>query len=137
MEENLYDSDDKKQRMRIIIATTVASLIVLGVAVWAIIAIVTSGDKKKLAKTEEPETSITESVDKNEPIVITPVDNNVEQPTPNTTPTAPAPKTETTPSVPASGDIPTTGPEEIIPIAFLAGALVAYLGSVKLVRDQQ
>ena len=118
----LYTAEDKTQRNRVIAITVAAAVLILGLSVWAIIAIVTAGDVKEV--TVEP--------------VINPTDGGmisevIEVPA---TPSQPAPSQPTTNQVdtPITGTVPETGPLEAIPVALLLGSLVAYIGSCILVE---
>lgn len=128
MINDLYSAEDKNQRMRIIIITVVAAVVILGVSAWAIIAIIAGGEPKSnieetiAAETDKPITEVIE-------VPSTPSDGVVVAETP-VEPTS----TEATPDVPVVSTVPQTGPLDAIPIALIVGSLIAYLGSRELVE---
>lgn len=143
MDFNPYATEDKQQKVRIIIATAAIAVIVLGIATWAIIAIV--GSKDNTATTDQ---NTTVAVDDN-----TNANNTAKEP--ETAPETEGVATETepevtvvhstgedtsaslpTPVITQESSVPTTGPEEILPFALIAGLLTTYLGSRKLAKAE-
>lgn len=125
MEYEYDGAEDKQQRQRVIIITTAIAVIVLGIAAWAIIAIVGS----RTPEVAESNTGLvaTEDATSREKTV-------EEQPAPVTEgvskTTAPV-KTQTAATT-TSNAVPETGPEELLPLALVAGAGAVYLSSRKL-----
>ncbi|MBQ9403090.1 hypothetical protein IJU22_00760 [Candidatus Saccharibacteria bacterium] len=134
METNPYVNDDKEQRRRIIIVATTIAVIILGIAVWSIIAIV--GGSKKNATTDQPAqvANVDDGKGKSTEISTVPAESNapategVSKTTQNNSTTANKPSTTAT----AQGAVPETGPEEILPFALVLGGLTAYVSSKKL-----
>ena len=134
MDSSIYEAEDKSQRRRVIIIATAVALIVLGIASWAIIAIV-SGGQEKVANTQqvavddastakittEKESSVSETT--------APLTEGVSTTTPASTQT-------TTVVTTTQESVPNTGPEELLPIALIAGLGVAYLSSRKFVKSE-
>lgn len=122
MEYEYDDAEIKKQRVRTIAFTTAIAVIVLGIAIWAIIAIVGSRNTAEVADTTE--TAKVEATSKEKTVE--------EQPAPVTEtvvkPAEPAKK----PAAPAKETVPETGPEELLPLALVAGAAATYVSSKKL-----
>ena len=123
MEYEYDDAEIKKQRVRTIAFTTAIAVIVLGIAIWAIIAIVGSRNTTEIADTTE--TAKVETTSKEKTVE--------EQPAPVTETTVvkttePVKKT----TAPAKEAVPETGPEELLPLALVAGAAAAYVSSKKL-----
>ncbi|MBQ8984560.1 hypothetical protein IJ098_01725 [Candidatus Saccharibacteria bacterium] len=123
MEYEYDDAEIKKQRVRTIAFTTAIAVIVLGIAIWAIIAIVGSRNTE-IADTSEP-VATQDATSKEQ--------TKDEQPAPVTEgvvkTTEPAKKVTSTPAKEA---VPETGPEELLPLALVAGAAAAYVSSRKL-----
>ena len=124
MEYEYDDAEIKKQRIRTIAFTTAIAVIVLGIAIWAIIAIVGSRSNTEIADTTETVVIDDTSREKTTEEQPAPVTEGVVK----TTETAK--KTTTTASVKEA--VPETGPEELLPLALVAGAAAAYVSSKKL-----
>lgn len=122
MEYEYDDAEIKKQRVRTIAFTTAIAVIVLGIAIWAIIAIVGSRNETEIADTSAPVVA-QDATSKEQ--------TKDEQPAPVTEgvvkTTEPVKKTTT----PAKEAVPETGPEELLPLALVAGAAAAYVSSRK------
>ena len=120
---NLYGHQNNSQRIRFIIITSIVAIVVLGIAVWAIVAMV-SGKNKNNTTAKVETTAVSEQTDKKQETEkkSSSVASTTES-TPKTTP-APAPEVKE--------DIPSTGPEEFLPLALTAGTFAAYLASRKL-----
>ena len=119
----LYGHQSNSQKIRFIIITSIVALVVLGIAVWAIVAMV-SGKNKNNTTAKVETATVSEQTDKKQETEkkSSSVASTTES-TPKTTP-APAPEVKE--------DIPSTGPEEFLPIALTAGTFAAYLASRKL-----
>ena len=141
MDFNPYATEDKQQKIRIIIATAAIAVIVLGIATWAIIAIV--GGKENKVSDDQPAAV---AVDDN-----TSNANNTESTTVKEEETAPETEGVTvihstdddaptqnlpSPVITQESSVPTTGPEEILPFALVAGLFTTYLGSRKLAKSE-
>lgn len=146
MDFSPYSTEDKQQKVRIIIATAAIAVIVLGIATWAIIAIV-GGKENKVAddqtpavavddnaasnaNNKQPETApetegVNTEVEKTEEPTITVVHSTGDD----------APASLPTP-VTAQETVPTTGPEEILPLALVAGMAATYVSSKKLAKSE-
>ncbi|MBQ3352318.1 hypothetical protein IJG91_01480 [Candidatus Saccharibacteria bacterium] len=126
MEYEYDDAEIKKQRIRTIAFTTAIAVIVLGIAIWAIIAIVGSRNNTEIADTTEMVATV-DATSKEKTVE--------EQPAPVTEgvvkATEPAKKSNTV-AAPAKEAVPETGPEELLPLALVAGAAAAYVSSKKL-----
>ena len=129
MDFNPYTTEDREQKVRIIIATVAIAVIVLGIASWAIIAIVGNKDGNQGAVAVDDN-----SVSENAPEANTPKTEGV---TTTVQPTVPVVKTaaQTTTTTTAQKDnVPETGPEEILPFALVVGLITAYVSSRKLAK---
>lgn len=129
MDFNPYTTEDKEQKVRIIIATVAIAVIVLGIASWAIIAIVGSknGNQEAIALDDS-------SVSDEAPEANTPKTEGV---TVTTQPTTPVVKNTTTQTTSMQKDnVPETGPEEILPFALVIGLATAYISSKKLAKNE-
>ncbi len=145
MEVNPYSNEDKEQRRRVIIVATTIAIIILGIAVWAIIAIV-GGSKKNTevaqnsdnqAKTSEVATKPTEAeAPKTEGVSTSNSNNSNTSASSNTASTSTTTNTSTTRPTTTSSEVPETGPEEILPFALVLGFLAAYLSSKKLSKKE-
>lgn len=122
MEYEYDDAEIKKQRVRTIAFTTAIAVIVLGIAIWAIIAIVGSRNTAEVADTTE--TTKVEATSKEKTVE--------EQPAPVTETVAKPAEPAKKPATPAKEAVPETGPEELLPLALVAGAAAAYVSSKKL-----
>ncbi len=128
MEYN-YAAEDKVQRIRAIIITVAFSVIVLGIAAWAIIAIVSSRNGGETAKVEEeaPVAVVEEAK----------VEEKVEtQPTPETKPVEPVKVETKRATVKTQETVPETGPEELLPLAMILGTGTAFAFSRKMAKAE-
>ena len=119
--------DKKKQKIRFIASTAVVASVVLGLAVWGIVAMVSSRNRVEIATNDNTTPVTTAAVRKKDEEEIKAGDatSSTEGVKEVVAPTAPAAPVEA-----HTGDnIPQTGPEEILPFAMLTGSLVAYVGS--------
>lgn len=143
MKEGLYGNSQntKTQSIRFVIITALVVLVILGIVVWAIVFAVRSKDNAGLAGTIEAETTetVTEATentsDQGEVVAITNLNDDAttsEETTSEETTEEAAEETTEEAAVETAENIPKTGPEDTIPFAIGAGALVAYLGSFKL-----
>ena len=124
METNTYDSvEDKEQRVRTIIITTAIAVIVLGIAAWAIIAIVGSRSSAEVA--DEPAVAVDDATSREKTVEEQPAPVT-EGVTKTTAPAKPQVTTQTT--------VPETGPEEILPLAMVLGLATAYVASKHLAK---
>ena len=124
----LYGHQNNNQKIRFIIITSIVAIVVLGIAVWAIVAMVSGKNKNNTTKVDtvaaQDQTDKKQQETEKKSSDVTSTTDGVTK-TFNPTPTpAPAQKE----------DIPSTGPEEFLPVAFTAGTLVAYLSSRKLAK---
>ncbi|MBQ3309560.1 hypothetical protein IJG78_02690 [Candidatus Saccharibacteria bacterium] len=124
MDYNSYDgAEDKQQRTRIIIITTAIAIIVLGIAAWAIIAIVGSRAPEVAETTPTVAVDDATSREKTKEEQPAPVTEGV---TKTTAPAATNTKAQET--------VPETGPEELLPGALVAGLGTTYVASRKLAK---
>lgn len=142
MEVNPYSTEDKEQRRRVIIVATTIAIIILGIAVWSIIAIV-GGAKKNTdqvastdnqAKTTEVATKPTEEEAPKTEGVSTSNTSSTTSSNANSANSTSSTTTSNTakPATTTSGAVPETGPEEILPLALVLGCAAAYVSSKKL-----
>ena len=145
MEVNPYSTEDKEQRRRVIIVATTIAIIILGIAVWSIIAIV-GGAKKNTdqvastdnqAKTTEVATKPTEEEAPKTEGVSTSNASSTTSSNANSANSANSTSSTATsntakPATTTSGAVPETGPEEILPLALVLGCAAAYVSSKKL-----
>lgn len=137
MEYN-YASEDKSQRIRAAIITVAFSVIVLGIAAWAIIAIVSSRDGGETAKVEEtPVAAVVEDSKKEEKVEEQPAETVEAKPAEATETKAAEPVKVVTKATPkAKETVPETGPEELLPLAMVLGMGTAYAFSRKLAKNE-
>ncbi|MBR3263785.1 hypothetical protein IKF94_00925 [Candidatus Saccharibacteria bacterium] len=140
MEVNPYSNEDKEQRRRVIIVATTIAIIILGIAVWSIIAIVGNSKKNNTVATEQTaQVATSDNTGKSTQIETKPTESeapvsegvsttNNQSTSATTTPAVhsqPAATTTTTSSVPE------TGPEEILPFALVLGSITTFAFSKK------
>lgn len=125
----LYGQQNNSQKIRFVIITSIVALVVLGIAVWAIVAMV-SGKNKNNTTSKVDTVAIDDQTDK-KPQETEKKSSDVTSTTEGVIKTVPAETTTPAPE-PKKEDIPSTGPEEFLPVALTAGTAVAYLGSRKL-----
>ena len=132
MEVNPYTTDDKEQRRRIIIVATTIAVIILGIAVWSIIAIVGGSKKNTTADQPAQVANVDDGKGKSTEISTVPADSNAPT-SEGVSKTAQTNKpSTTTATTTAQSAVPETGPEEILPLALVLGGLTAYVSSKKL-----
>lgn len=137
-----YANEDKTQRRRVFIVTTAIAAIVLGIAVWAIIAIVSSAETNNLSNKDNntianvddnnnsnhQEDTVLEKPSESTPPETEGVNNDnkteTEKPAESTVPTISHAAAQT--------EVPETGPEELLPLALVAGLSAMYVSSKKL-----
>lgn len=173
METGLYESEDKTQRRRVIIVTSIIAIVVLCIAAWAIVAIVGSSDKNIEPNTNKTEVATddgaaaaaataatektntenkgTEKTDaektdaektETEAVVANKETDNKEtankEAANKETDTPQATSAEKNAEVSyftrAADEVPETGPEELLPLALVVGAIVTFIGSRKLAK---
>lgn len=151
--EGLYGEAEsvKAQNIRFVITTALVALVVLGIAVWGIIYAVGGGnrgsDKKPAEETtaqveqkEEPKTEEKTTVEaasgENTGSNVVEVTDLKEEKSAKAETEKTSETTATTAAASTTTDknIPKTGPEGILPVALLAGAIVTFVGSVKLAK---
>lgn len=126
----LYGQQNNNQKIRFIIITSIVAIVVLGIAVWAIVAMVSGKNKNNTTKVDT--VSVQDQTDKKQQETekkSSDVTSTTEGVSKTVTP-APTPA----PAQTENKDIPSTGPEEFLPLAMTAGTLVAYLGSRKFAK---
>ena len=127
MEVSPYTNEDKEQRRRVIIVATTIAVIILGIAVWSIIAIV-GGSKKNSSTDQNTQVAVDEGQGKSSQVSAEPVEPDAPA-IEGVSTSAPAPA----PAVVATqNEVPETGPEEILPFALVLGCITAYVSSKKL-----
>ena len=125
----LYGQQNNSQKIRFIIITSIVALVVLGIAVWAIVAMISGKNKNTTSKVDT--VAVQDQTDKKTQEAekkssdVTSTTEGVVKTVPAQTSTQAEPKKE---------DIPSTGPEEFLPIALTAGTAVAYVGSRRLAK---
>ena len=130
-----YASEDKTQRLRVIIITVAFSIIVLGIAAWAIIAIVGSrnsdeniAESPAIAAVDENKTAAIE-----EKVETAPATEGVSKTTESTTTSAN--KAATNKPAATAATVPETGPEELLPLAMVLGTGTAFAFSRKMAKN--
>lgn len=149
METGLYESEDKTQRRRVIIVTSIIAIVVLCIAAWAIVAIVGSSDKNIESNTNKTEVATddgaaavaaaektnTENKDtektETEAVVANKENDNKETDNKETDTEKNA---EVSYFTRAADEVPETGPEELLPLALVVGVIVTFIGSRKLAK---
>lgn len=131
-----YASEDKTQRLRVIIITVAFSIIVLGIAAWAIIAIVGSrnsdeniAESPAIAAVDENKTAAVE-----EKVETAPATEGVSKTTESTATTS-ANKAATNKPATTTTSVPETGPEELLPLAMVLGTGTAFAFSRKMAKN--
>ena len=136
METSYYESEEKSQRRRVIIIATLITLIVLGVAVWAIVTIISANsqigasntdtevavDDRSLNSAEAPKTEGVTS----ETAAGLSADSAKDSSAKDTT------KADST----TATSVPETGPEDLLPLALIAGSGAAFVTSKKLAKNE-
>ena len=134
---------DKKDRRKIIITTVIFVVLILAIVVGMVVSVV-NGNKPQAS--ESTNTQVSQEINESEqladqPTEVKPVAESVSS---EEAPSATAQSaTETEPTKPTantatktSADIPDTGPEDIIPLAIISGALTTYVASSYLVKKK-
>ena len=125
----LYGHQNNSQKIRFIIITSIVAIVVLGIAVWAIVAMV-SGKNKNNTTAKVDTVSVTDQTDKKQQEAEK-KSSSVTSTTEGVSTTVPA---QTTSAGSENEDMPSTGPEEILPFALVLGSLTTYLCSLKLAK---
>ena len=120
----LYGQQNNSQKIRFIIVTSIVAIVVLGIAVWAIVAMVSGKNKNTTAKVDT--VAIEDQTDKKQQETEK-KSSSITSTTEGVTKTVPAQTT-------VKEDLPSTGPEEFLPIALVLGFFTTYLGSRKLAK---
>lgn len=135
MEYDPYNAEDKQQRTRAIIITSVIAVLVLGIAIWAIIAIVSSRNNNTAISNDNTTVAVDEGSNKKGTTDQTtnyPADNtnvpNTEGVTAQVQPQTPAPA--------AASQLTTTGPEDLLPLALVAGSAAMFISSRSLAKRE-
>ena len=170
MSKYLYTSNSKSQNVKFIIITALVTLVILGIAVWAVVFMV-SHSREQAGTTEaeiaaEPagsavsEPEVVSTADATDPTE-TPEDatgaegvsESADDTSKNSSDGADASETTnstangttgdststgsaSSATVPTAGSVPDTGPTDFLPLALLAGALVAYGASRSLAEER-
>ncbi|MBQ9029494.1 hypothetical protein IJ114_01850 [Candidatus Saccharibacteria bacterium] len=121
----LYGQQNNSQKIRFIIVTSIVAIVVLGIAVWAIVAMV-SGKNKNNTTAKVDTVAIEDQTDKKQQETEK-KSSSITSTTEGVTKTVPAQTT-------VKEDLPSTGPEEFLPIALVLGFFTTYLGSRKLAK---
>ena len=144
----LYGQQNNSQKIRFIIITAVVAVVVLGIAVWAIVAMV-SGKNRNTTKVTEPDTVATQDQTDKQTESTEKQSEDITSTTEGVSTTVPAQtqtnnqasSTQTQPSTinstaaAKSNNLPSTGPADFLPIALLLGSLTTCLASAKLARE--
>ena len=161
METGLYETEDKTQRRRVIIVTSIIAIVVLCIAAWAIVAIVGSSDKNidanntktevatddgaakaevveetPLEKTAEKAEATTEKAEATTEKVEAPVEKNGTEAVVANNDTKVEKNTEVSYFTRTAEEVPETGPEELLPLALVVGAVITFIGSRKLAENR-
>ena len=125
----------KSRKLKTIVVSVIALVVILFVGIWAITGALNSG-KKKTDNNKPTETAKVEEKKNEETTVVAPTSTPSDQQTTTTENTVTTPVTETAPAV--SENIPTTGPAEVIFSALMLGvvAMLATL-NIQLVKQNQ
>ena len=140
METSYYESEEKSQRRRVIIIATLITLIVLGVAVWAIVTIISANsqigasntdaevavDDRSLNSAEAPKTEGVTAEAATSSSADSTTDSAKDSSAKDTT------KADST----AVTSVPETGPEDLLPLALIAGSGAAFVTSKKLAKNE-
>lgn len=136
MNQNYGNS--KSQNLRFIIVTVLVGLVILGIAIWAITFIIGNFGKKPTVSTTDETNNTSTSVPATSDSTAMPsaTADATESTASTTEPATTAPVTEgvvvTTPPAVTVTAVPETGPEEILPLALVAGTGVAYVTSRRM-----
>lgn len=146
MDSKIYE-EDKSQRRRVIIVASAIAVIVLGIAIWAIVAIV-SGSQTKVSTTnqvavDDAKSSETATVKETVNETTAPATEGVSVTTESQTEkkaeqnTTSAQKTTTVNNtVTTNQAVPDTGPEELLPVALVAGSAIAFIASRRMAKAE-
>lgn len=146
--QNLYGAENQKaQGIKFVITTVLVAAVIIGIAVWGIVFVVSNtkrdaGLAGNGAGTDSSEvaTKDTKSEDTSTQEIVEVTDLSDADATETTegvnASEAPAEEANgTTTSAQSARNIPKTGPEDLLPVALLAGIAVAYFGSRRLVNS--
>ncbi|MBQ6355156.1 hypothetical protein IJJ18_01915 [Candidatus Saccharibacteria bacterium] len=136
--EGLYGEAEntKVQNIRFIVTTALVALVVLGIATWGIIYAVggsrnaEEGENQPAETTQAAENTATDESAGDDVVEVTDLKGE------STAETKTETETEANTVATSSENIPKTGPEGIIPIALLLGAMTTFAGSVKLAKSE-
>ena len=125
-----YQDTEQKRKIRIVTIATIVAVVVLGLGVWLVVAAISS--TKKNNNTVATESSVTERKDttkpdadkQGNPTATSPANQYGATEQKTTTTSAAA----TTPATPAKQEVPSTGPEDMVPVAILAGVATYLIG---------
>lgn len=128
------EQNNKAQNLRFIIVTALVGLVILGIAIWAITFVVNSGKKTEVSSAETTSSALTSNTpaatsDPSAMPSAVATDASAANDTPTETTEAPTIEgvvVTTPPAVETVAETPYTGPEEILPVALVAGTGVAY-----------
>ena len=137
MNTNGQQDGIKGRKLKTIIVSTIAFIVVLFVGIWAISGALNSG-KKTTENTKPAEVSKTEEKKNNStPVEGTAPTSPSTQYSPTTQAPAPAPAEQPAPTA-VNNNIPTTGPSEVIFSAIMVGIVVFLIGlNIQLVKENQ
>lgn len=149
--QNLYGAENQKaQGIKFVITTVLVAAVIIGIAVWGIVFVVSNtkrdaGLAGNGAGTDSSEvaTEDTKSEDTSTQEIVEVTDLSDADATETTegvnASEAPAEEANATNGATTSAqptrNIPKTGPEDLLPVALLAGIAVAYFGSRRLVNS--
>lgn len=125
-------STEKSHRLRIIILSIIAVVIVVLIGVWLIVAAMRSVHRGQAAA-DQPSSAPTISTSSDQPAVAEPSSTSVSSPADqykndSATSSSSAPAAPSAPAPSRSSDIPSTGPEDVLFSAALIGVAVFLLG---------
>ena len=125
----LYGQQSNSQKIRFIVITAIVAVVILGIAVWAIVAMV-SGRNRNVSNTEDTTVATKDDTDTNVGRNKTEEkSSDITTSTDGVIAVVPAHPTTTT-----EDDLPSTGPEDVLPLALTLGSLTACVGSALLLK---
>lgn len=139
MDASYYEMEEKKQRRVVVAVITLIAVVVLAITAWAIVSIVSGSETAQVAESSEVTVDDpTAEAPKSEGV--TSESNSTEKSSNSAEGSTEVSKAGSSKSGDASlstvSTVPETGPEDLLPLALLAGAGAAFIASRKLTKNE-
>ncbi len=130
MDTSYYELEEKSQRRRVIAIATVITIVVLGIAAWAIVSII-SNDSENLAADTKTEVAVDDRLLDPEAPAIEGVASEAAEPA-----TESIENSTVEANLATVTSVPEAGPADLLPLALVVGSGAAFLASRKLAKDE-